>query len=61
MGLGGDTEISPYRGRFSRDLLLMNVMFETSVLSVNWKGSAGGVHSRWFGGGVVPNIVTFYL
>ena len=33
MGLGGGTEISQYRVRFSHDLLMMNVMFETSVLS----------------------------
>ena len=61
MGLGGGAEISQYRVRFSRDLLMMNVMFETSVLSVNWRGSAVGLHSRLFGGGVVPNIVTFFL
>ena len=35
MGLGGGAEISQHRVRFSRDLLMMNVMFETSVLSVN--------------------------
>ena len=45
MGLGGGAEISQYRVRFSRDLLMMNVMFETSVLSVNWRGSAVGMHS----------------
>ena len=49
MGLGGGTEISQYRVRFSRDLLMMNVMFETSVLSVNWRGSAVGTHSRLCG------------
>ena len=34
---------------------MMNVMFETSVLSVNWRGSAVGLHSRlWLeDGGVV--------
>ena len=31
--------------RFSRDLLMMNVMLETSVLSVNWRGSAAGMRS----------------
>ena len=61
MGLGGGAEISQYRVRFSRDLLMMNVMFETSVLSVDLRGSAAGMHSRWIGGGVVSNIVTFYL
>ena len=45
MGLGGGTEVSQYRVRFSRDLLMMNVMFETSFLSVNWRGSAVGMHS----------------
>ena len=45
MGLGGGTDISQYRVRFSRDLLMMNVMFETSVLSVNWRGSAVGMRS----------------
>ena len=45
MGLGGGAEISQYRVRFSRDLLMMNVMFETSVLSVNWRGSAVGMRS----------------
>ena len=51
MGLGGDTEISQYRLRFSRDLLMMNVMFETSVLSVNWRGLAVGMHSSLCGEG----------
>ena len=45
MGLGGGAEISQYRVRFSRDLLMMSVMFETSVLSVNWRGSAAGMRS----------------
>ena len=45
MGLGGGTEISQRPVRFSRVLLMMNVMFETSVLSVNWRGSAVGMHS----------------
>ena len=45
MGLGGGDEISQYRVRFSHDLLMMNVMFETSVLSVNWRGSAVGMRS----------------
>ena len=31
--------------RLSRDLLMMNVMFETSAFSVNWRGSAAGTHS----------------
>ena len=37
--------------RVSRDLLMMNVMFETSVLSVNWRGSAVGRHSSLCGEG----------
>ena len=45
MGLDGGTEISQYRVRFSRDLLMVNMMFETSVLSVNWRGSAVGMRS----------------
>ena len=61
MGLGGGAEISQYRVRFSRDLVMMNVMFETSVLSVNWRGSAVGMRSDGLVGGVVPNIVTFFL
>ena len=43
------------------DLPIIFVMFETWVLLANWRGSAVGLHSRLFGGGVVPNIVTFYL
>ena len=45
MGLGGGAKIFHCRVRFSRDLLMMNVMFETSFLSVNWRGSAVGMHS----------------
>ena len=49
MGLGGGAEISQYRVRFSHDLLMMNVMFETSVFSVNRRGSAAGTHSSLCG------------